>query len=72
MRAWVLCLFLFLLPSFILSQNEKNIKGESYFYKGNLAYQQGKFQEAEELYRKGLLLPSDHKYQANFNLANAL
>ncbi|HPU46337.1 MAG TPA: tetratricopeptide repeat protein [Bacteroidales bacterium] len=72
MRLFVFFILIFLCFDFSFSQNEKNINGDIFLFQGNTAYRKGNFQQAEELYRKGLLLPSDHKSQGYFNLANSL
>jgi tetratricopeptide (TPR) repeat protein len=72
MRLFVFYILIFLCFDFSFSQNEKNINGDIFLFQGNTAYRKGNFQQAEELYRKGLLLPSDHKSQGYFNLANSL
>lgn len=72
MRLLVFFILIFLCFDFSFSQNEKNINGDIFLFQGNTAYRKGNFQQAEELYRKGLLLPSDHKSQGYFNLANSL
>ncbi|MDI6833602.1 MAG: tetratricopeptide repeat protein [Bacteroidales bacterium] len=72
MRLFVFFILIFLCFDFSFSQNEKNINGDIFLFQGNTAYSKGNFQQAEELYRKGLLLPSDHKSQGYFNLANSL
>lgn len=72
MRLFVFFILIFLCFDFSFSQNEKNINGDIFLFQGNTAYRKGNFQQAEELYRKGLLLPSDRKSQGYFNLANSL
>ena len=72
MRLFVFFILIFLCFDFSFSQNEKNINGDIFLFQGNTAYRKGDFQQAEELYRKGLLMPSEHKSQGYFNLANSL
>lgn len=72
MRLFVFFILIFLCFDFSFSQNEKNINGDIFLFQGNTAYRKENFQQAEELYRKGLLILSDHKSQGYFNLANSL
>jgi len=72
MRLFVFFILIFLCFDFSFSQMRKILMGIFFYFKVISAYRKGDFQQAEELYRKGLLMPSEHKSQGYFNLANSL